>query len=83
MEDLGEKEEDTTLGLVAKHFTDTNKAHRNQFQVGFFSSSKQSKRILLAAGKLFVGTYSSDWHFFCFRNDLAKKNSYSKEMQYI
>jgi len=34
MESLGETEQDTTLGLVAKEFTQTNKAHKSMFQVG-------------------------------------------------
>ncbi len=33
MEALGEAEEETTLGLVAKEFTETNKAHKTMFQV--------------------------------------------------
>jgi hypothetical protein len=33
MEALGEAEQDTTLGLVAKEFTETNKAHKTMFQV--------------------------------------------------
>ncbi len=33
MEALGEAEQETTLGLVAKEFTETNKAHKTMFQV--------------------------------------------------
>ena len=33
MESLAESEQDTTLGIVAKHFTEATKAQKKQFQV--------------------------------------------------
>ncbi len=52
MEALGEAEQETTLGLVAKEFTETNKAHKTMFQV---RSNYKSFQLSLSHGFFYSG----------------------------
>ncbi len=59
MEALGEAEQETTLGLVAKEFTQTNKAHKTMFQVRVQSLSRY--RIGWRSRVQLILSQSSDW----------------------
>ncbi len=58
MEALGEAEHDTTLGLVAKEFTETNKAHKTMFQVRVQLLFLLSAPIISQVFYLFIGSGS-------------------------